>query len=164
MTQPGVTVSMFVQVSPADAFEVFTEEIHLWWKRSPMSRFRQDRAGIMRFEPGPKGRLIEHYDETPDDPYEVGRILHWEPGRRLVFEWRLRNFAPHEVSQVEVRFEAAVGGTRVTLEHRGLDALPKGHPARHGLQDRAYWEMMAGWWQEMLRGMKAHAASRAAGS
>ena len=51
-------------------------------------------------------------------------MLAWEPGERLVFTWRQGNWPPGESTEVEVRFEGAAGGTRVTVEHRGWDGAP----------------------------------------
>ena len=45
--------------------------------------------------------------------------LAWEPPNRLVY-------APGDGTEVEVRFEPAPGGTRVTVEHRGWPSPPAG--------------------------------------
>jgi uncharacterized protein YndB with AHSA1/START domain len=82
--------------------------------------------------------------------FEIGRVRVWEPGRRLVLEWRLRNFKPGEVTEVEVRFEPSGEGTRVTLEHRGWEAIREDHPARHGLRERAFGAMIGQHWAGLL--------------
>jgi uncharacterized glyoxalase superfamily protein PhnB/uncharacterized protein YndB with AHSA1/START domain len=155
MKKAGVAVCVQVEVEPQAAFEVFTAEIASWWRSLPKNRFRSSRKGRMRFEPGEGGRLVE---EDPDggDPYEVGRIHVWEPGKRLVFDWKLANYQPGEVTEVEVQFQPKGGGTLVTLEHRGFQDLPKDHPARHGLSDDfAYGRMLATWWDGILADMQA---------
>jgi hypothetical protein len=55
----------------------------------------------------------------------MGRIVAWEPGARLVFEYRSVFLPPEPLTEVEVRFEPIPAGTRVVLEHRGLDLLPE---------------------------------------
>jgi hypothetical protein len=60
-------------------------------------------------------------------------------------------FAPHESTEVEVRFEPVPGGTR----HRGWDAMPPGHPARHGLFGPAFTSMMGLWWADRLEALRA---------
>lgn len=70
--------------------------------------------------------------------FEIGRVQVWEPGKRLLLEYRLRNFAPNERTEVEVRFEEQGKGTRVVLEHRGWGALRADHPARHGLSGESF--------------------------
>jgi uncharacterized protein YndB with AHSA1/START domain len=150
-------VSTFVSVPPGDAFDVFTKETDLWWRRGPRFRFGGARRGTLTFEPGVGGRLFEAWGDGPSDVLEVGRVLVWEPGARLVLEWRLRNFAPGERTEVEVLFDPADGGTRVTLEHRGWSVLPKGHPARHGLEGKAVTDMIGLWWGEIFVGLRDHA-------
>ena len=70
------------------------------------------------------GRLVEVHDEATGEGFEIGRVLVWEPGARLVFGFRSVFFPPEPMTEVEVRFDPVGRGTRVTLEHRGLDRLP----------------------------------------
>ena len=154
-----IRVTTFVGVDPVTAFEVFMRETDLWWRGGPRYRFGGARRGTLRFEPGSDGRLFEQFDAPEAEIFEVGKVLVWEPGARLVFEWRIRNFAPGERTEVEVRFEPAEGGTRVTLEHRGWDTLPKDHPVRRGLDGSAFATLMGLWWGELLTTMRAHIAS-----
>ncbi|MGH8982703.1 MAG: hypothetical protein ACRDY6_02365, partial [Acidimicrobiia bacterium] len=52
---------------------------------------------------------------------------------------------PPDLTEVEVRFEVAGEGTRVTLEHRGLDLLP----AEVAEQKRKFgWQTMLAWYGE----------------
>lgn len=154
-------VTTFVAVDPGLAFEVFTEETDLWWRRGQRYRFGEGRDGNLRFEGGAGGRLVEDFGNGAR--FEVGRVLVWEPGARLVFEWRGRNFAPGEITEVEVCFEPASGGTRVTLEHRGWDALRPDHPARHGLGGTAFTAMIGLWWGDLATSLRTHAARAHAG-
>jgi uncharacterized protein YndB with AHSA1/START domain len=141
-------VTTFVAVAPRDAFEVFTDEIDRWWGQGP--RYRAPRgAGVLSFRGGANRALVETYADGA--VREIGRVLVWQPSERLVFEWRNSNFAPREVTEVEVVFEARNGGTRVTLEHRGWDALPKDHPARHGeIDDAVVVARIGSWWGQLL--------------
>lgn len=119
-----VRVSVEVAVDPATAFEVFTEEIDAWYRRGPHSWKHPDRAVGIRFEPGVGGRLIEVHDADTGEGFAFGKIQVWEPGERLVFADLLSSTPPNPLTEVDVRFEATADGTRVTLEHRGLDTLP----------------------------------------
>jgi uncharacterized protein YndB with AHSA1/START domain len=154
-----IKVTTVLAVDPATAFEIFTEEVDAWWKHGPRYRFSVHRKGVMRFEPGVGGRLVEEYDGAVGDLFEVGRVLEWKPAECLAFEWRGRNFEPGQVTRVEIRFEAVEAGTRVTLEHRGWDALPSDHPARHGLGGEAFTSMIGLWWAEILGSARAFAAN-----
>ena len=152
-----VTVTAIVEVDPETAFRIFTEEVDLWWKRGPRFRFRPGQDGTLRFEPGEGGRFVEIYDEVSGDAYEIGRILSWEPGKRLLFECKARKFERHQVTVVEVQFESTDGGTRVTVNHRGWDAIPADHPARRGMVGEAFEGMMGLWWADQLVMLKSRA-------
>ena len=166
----AVRATIEVAVDPATAFEVFTEEIGAWWEAAERRRHPDGRRvsigrgpghnGRLRFEPGADGRLLEVYDDTAGDAFEIGRVRVWKPADRLVIQWRQGNFRPGQLTEVEVRFEPVQGGTRVTLEHRGLDTLPADHSTRHGLgTGEAFTRMMIEFWSGRLGGMKALAES-----
>lgn len=104
-----IKVSTVVALDPRAAFEVFTSEVDLWWKRGPAYRVVRGGEGALRFEPGPQGRLIQLFDDG--EVLELGRILAWEPVHRLAFEFRGPSFRPatrkEEVSADEVAQRAA---------------------------------------------------------
>ncbi len=77
-TADSVKVTTFIEVDPEDAFDVFTRETDLWWRRGPRYRTGGDRRGTLRFEPGAGGRLVEAFDDG--EVFEIGRVLVW--GRR----------------------------------------------------------------------------------
>jgi len=101
-----------VEATPERAFAVFADGIGGWWPRDySVGAEELDRVVI-----------------EPTRWYEVGRngaetawgdVLAYEPGRRLVLEWRIGgDWQPDAVaSEIEVTFTA----NRVTLEHRGLE-------------------------------------------
>ncbi len=156
----AVRVTSRVDVDPATAFRVFTEEVDAWWRDGPRFRWHPERGSALRFEPGVGGRFLETYADAPGDGFEVGRIRVWDPPRRLVFGFRARNFLPDQSTEVEVRFEADGPATRVTVEHRGWAALGAEHPARHGMDAPAFRAMMGGWWADLLTAARRHAAGR----
>jgi uncharacterized protein YndB with AHSA1/START domain len=159
-TADRVKVTTFVEVPPELAFDVFTTEVDLWWRHGPKYRTSgaSDRKGALRFEPGASGRLVEAFEDG--EVFEIGRVLSWEPAERLVLEWRARNFARDERTEVEVRFEPARGGTRVTIEHSGWAAIREDHPARHGYTGGAFIAMIGHWWGELATSLRVHAAKR----
>jgi uncharacterized protein YndB with AHSA1/START domain len=147
----SVLVAVTVKTDPATAFTLFTRDVDMWWRRGPIFRF--GRAGRLAFEQGPDGRheggrFVERYEDG--GCHEVGRILAWEPGRRLMFSWRGTNYAPEETTEVEVRFLPSGDHTRVRVEHRGWQALAPDHPARHGLNDLPFLNNQGGWWRTQL--------------
>jgi hypothetical protein len=70
-----VTVTTVVALDPATAFSIFTEEIGAWWQPKVRNLFSENRTGMMKFEAGPGGRLLEMYPGTQQEPFVVGRIL-----------------------------------------------------------------------------------------
>jgi len=67
-----------------------------------------------------------------------------------VFGWRCAWFAPDQETEVEVRFEAVGAETRVTVEHRGWDAIPAENAARHGFPTPVFLAQEADWWRGQL--------------
>lgn len=140
-----VTATVEVAVDPETAFEIFTEEIGQWWRPGPINWYDSARAVGTRIEPGVGGRWLELYGE--DEALEIGRILVWEAGARLVLLYR---DGGHQLNgtEVEVRFEPIGGGTRVTLEHRGWEKIAVDVAERSRATKRWGWANILGWYAE----------------
>lgn len=54
------TVSVLAKVPQVTAFNVFTQEIDLWWRKGPRFRFGRQ-PGALTFEPSLGGRLFESF-------------------------------------------------------------------------------------------------------
>ena len=142
MTQPAsVRVTVYVEVDPATAFQVFTDEIDTWYRRGPHNFFDPVRAVSVRFEPAVGGRLLEVYDETSGDAREMGRVIAWEPGSRLM----LRDAKD---TDIELTFEAHGNQTKVTLEHRGLERLLPDEAESHA---RFGGRLLIAWFSDHMR-------------
>jgi uncharacterized protein YndB with AHSA1/START domain len=138
--KPRVRVSTIVGTDPADAFEVFTRETALWWRRDPRFRISSSAPGTVRFEAGSRGgRVLEEF--PGGESTEIGTILVWQPGERLVFEWRSGQFDPSVCTEVEVTFARVNSGTEVTLEHRGWK------PER---DSNAFRDWLGLWWGDLF--------------
>ncbi|ASU83288.1 hypothetical protein CDO52_11315 [Nocardiopsis gilva YIM 90087] len=122
------TASTEVACDPETAFTVFTSDIGSWWKRGTPYWNDPERALELRFEPEAGGRFIEVHDKESGEGFEIGRVLAWEPGKRLVFTWRQRSWEDDESTEVEVNFEPTEEGTRVTVEHSGWDRVRSAFP------------------------------------
>ena len=149
----AVIVSIRVGASPSRAFEVFTEEIGEWWRPSPLFMLTPRGDGRLRFEPGEGGRLVATLANGKE--FEVGRITVWRPGERLVLTWRQATFAPDQSTEVEVRFEPIGDETRITVEHRGWDTIPRDHVARHGFELMLFQRRQAEHWRALLVSLSA---------
>jgi uncharacterized protein YndB with AHSA1/START domain len=121
-----VKKSITVTASVEHAFEVFTAEFDSWWPRGHHIGKAPLKKAIIQGRVG--GRVYsEQVDGTECD---WGKVLVWEPPRRLVWAWQIDakwQYEPklEKSSEVEVRFSPeADGSTRVDLEHRYF--------ARHG--------------------------------
>jgi uncharacterized glyoxalase superfamily protein PhnB len=118
----SITSEVEVALDPASAFKVFTEEMDLWWVRSPISFYDGARAVAQKCEAGVGGRLLEVYDESAGDVLELGRITVWEPGSRLGWHSSVDDV------EIEVRFQPTDAGTNVSVHAR----IPAGGRDRGG--------------------------------
>jgi|Tabmets5t2r1_1033131.scaffolds.fasta_scaffold22216_2 uncharacterized protein YndB with AHSA1/START domain len=144
-----------VNLEPDQAFDLFARRLAAWWP--PEYSWSQDvleeigiepHEGGMCFERGPHGFRCDW-----------GRVLAWEPPRRLLIAWQISPRRepepnPAKASEVEVLFDAdGEGGTTVAVEHRAFD--------RHG--DGAEYAQMLGspqGWPYILERFAAASASR----
>jgi uncharacterized protein YndB with AHSA1/START domain len=124
--QAVVTKTITVNASAEHAFAVFTEGYDTWWRRTHHIGKSPMRKAVIETRTG--GRCYStQVDGTECD---WGRVLVWEPPRRLVLAWQITHEWGYEPdlaksSEVEIRFTPEPGGrTRVDLEHR--------HFERHG--------------------------------
>ena len=114
--------SVFVQAPPERAFEVFTEGFAGWWPASHSVLEGGQEAAIIETAEG--GRW---YERGPGgEECDWGRVLAFEPPRRLVLSWLLdEKFDPDpdesKASEVEVTFTPEGDGTRVELVHSGFE-------------------------------------------
>jgi len=147
-----VLVALRVKATPERAWGAFVGDIGSWWRANPLFAFTPRDPGVLAFEPGEGGRLIETL--ASGKVFEIGRIRAWEPPRRLVFGWRQATFAPDQDTEVEVRFETVGEETRVTVEHTGWDSVPAAHVARHGFANQLFLTRHGEWWQALLASYK----------
>lgn len=143
-----IVVALRVRASPQRAFDAFTGDIGAWWRPNSLFAFIPREPGLLSFEPGEGGRLIE--TRAGGKVFEIGRIRLWSPPTHLSFGWRQASFAADQDTHVDVRFEAVGDETRVTVEHTGWDSVPAAHAARHGFADDLFLHRHGQWWQSLL--------------
>ena len=148
-----VLVALRIKATPARTFAAFTQEIGAWWRPNALFAFTPRACGVLSFEPGEGGRLIE--TRADGKVFEIGGIRVWAPPSRLVFGWRQASFAEGQDTEVEVRFEAVGDETRVTVEHTGWDSVPAGHVARHGFPNAVFLRRHGEWWRALLSACQA---------
>jgi Activator of Hsp90 ATPase homolog 1-like protein len=141
----AVIAQVEVGLQPAAAFEVFTEEIGLWWRRDAPHWNDRDRGLSVRIEPGQGGRFIEVYDLDTGEGFEVGRVVVWRPGEQLSFTWTQVGWDGNARTVVTVTFAPVESGTLVTLIHDGFDSVsPDGPRYRDGYAGG--WPAVLGWY------------------
>ena len=116
---PPLVKSVSVSLSVEDAFHLFTEGYARWWPLLSHS-VGEEHAQTCVLEAGIGGRIYEIIDDGRQ--VEWGRVLAWEPPRRLVFSW-YPGRQPDTAQQVEVTFQAQGERTLVQLIHTGWENL-----------------------------------------
>jgi uncharacterized protein YndB with AHSA1/START domain len=142
-----VYVALRVKAAPERAFQAFVKEIGQWWRPNMLFQ-TTPRPGVLSFEPGEGGRLIE--TREGGKIFEIGKIRVWEPPRRLIFSWRQANFPLNLHTEVEIGFEAVGEETRVSVEHRGFDRMPADSAARHRFPDEVLLMRLAEFWRAQI--------------
>lgn len=157
-------VSVAVKAEAQEAFRVFVEEIDVWWRHGLKFRSAPLDRSVLHIEPKPGGRFFESYRTEGGETrvLETGRVLDFDPPRRLLFEWRASNFALSEKTEVEVLFKAQGRTTLVTVCHRGWSSIRADHPVRHGEDVPAFIRAMGLWWGDLMSSMREQIESRVA--
>lgn len=100
-------LSLDVALEQAAAFDALVRELSDGLRRLGLA-----------FEPGSNGRITR-------DGEEVGRVVDWQPDRRVLLRWQPAPWQPEAATAVELRVEPDGGGNRAKLivEHRGWGHL-----------------------------------------
>lgn len=112
--------SVNVGCSPDKAFRVFTRELGRWWPLKRGFSMARERANEIFLDDHVGGRFYERFSDGSE--CEIGRVIRSEPPHLIVFTFK--SPAWDTATEVEVRFAAVAGGTRVDLEHRGFEVSP----------------------------------------
>jgi uncharacterized protein YndB with AHSA1/START domain len=138
--QGTVTVGVPVE----HAFRVFTDSFNTWWP----AQYHIGQADMAEaiLEPHEGGRWYEKGVDGSECDW--GRVLTWEPPRRLVVTWQINGQwqfdpDPEHASEIEVRFTPdGPGQTTVEVEHRLLERLVDGQALREGIEGGGGWSAL----------------------
>jgi uncharacterized protein YndB with AHSA1/START domain len=120
-----VRKTVVVQITPEEAFAVFTARIDRWWPKTHGIGSTPVRETII--EPYVGGRWYTKCEDGTE--VVVGHVRVWQPAERFVVGWEISaRWKPDArvelASEVEVRFVAEGSGrTRVELEHRNFERM-----------------------------------------
>jgi uncharacterized protein YndB with AHSA1/START domain len=138
-----------VKATQERAFRVFTAGIDRWWPREHHIGSSPLKRAVLEERPG--GRWYSVSEDGSE--CDVGKVLSWEPPRRLLLAWQLTadwQFDPTFVTEVEVTFTAqGPNETRVELEHRDLERYGERAAALRSAIDSA------GGWPKILENLGA---------
>lgn len=117
----SVRSAVIVEAPPDRAFRVFTEKMDTWWPASHHVAKTAFKDIIL--EARANGRWAEV--SADGSTCEWGKVLVYDPPRRLVLGWQLNAEFQYDASfitEVEVSFTPmGATKTRVELEHRNLE-------------------------------------------
>ena len=108
-----------VSLSPEAAFRLFTDGIARWWPLRSHS-VGEEKAESCVFEGRVGGRIYEIMQGGRQA--EWGRVLSYEPPRRVVFSW-YPGRTQATAQEVTLTFTPVEAGTLVELVHRGWETL-----------------------------------------
>jgi uncharacterized protein YndB with AHSA1/START domain len=121
-TATAVRHSITVAAPQERAFAMFTEGFDRWWPRTHKIGQAELAEAVLEGREG--GRWYER--DVDGSECDWGTVLVWDPPARVVLDWQLSGEFAYDAdlhTEVEVSFVSeGPGSTRVTLEHRGLDA------------------------------------------
>jgi len=129
--------------APLDrAFRVFTANMGAWWPKD----HHIGKAALKDcvIEPKVNGRWYERGEDGSE--CEWGKVLEWDPPRRLVLAWQLNEgfkYDPKLVTEVEVTFTLlGPKQTRVDFEHRNLERFGDAAEQLRGSMDTGWGQIL----------------------
>lgn len=137
MSIAPIVCAVQVKAAPAQAFEMFASQMAAWWPKGRTIGKNPHVAVIV--EPRAGGQWFER--DAQGNETHWGKVLVWEPPSRLVFGWQINSqwaYDPDFLTEVELTFAPADGGTIVTLEHRDLERFGA-DAAKHAATLRGGW-------------------------
>jgi uncharacterized protein YndB with AHSA1/START domain len=140
------------------AFRVFTERMGTWWPATHSIAANPFKEIVV--EPRAGGRWFER--DGAGAECEWGRVLVWEPPRRVVATWQLQpdwkfNADLSRASEVAVEFhEEGPEITRLEFEHRHLERHGEGwEKLREGVDSPGGWTAVLALYVEAANAMRS---------
>jgi uncharacterized protein YndB with AHSA1/START domain len=139
----SIRKQLTVEAPQERAFRVFTANIGSWWPKDMHIGASPMRECVI--EPQVNGRWYEVGEDGSS--CEWGKVLHWEPPRRVLLAWQLNaqfTYDPAFSTEVEVTFTAlGPRQTRVDFEHRQLERFGESAGPLRGQMDEGWGRILA---------------------
>lgn len=145
---PPVVRTVQVRLAPAEAFELFTGQMRLWWPFVGHSCGDADSLDV-RFEPRAGGAVTEIARDGRQ--WQWGTLAEWDPPNGFAMSWH-PGLDRALATRLRVRFVAQDGGTEVQVHHDGWEA--------RGEQAAAKRDQYDGGWPTTLAAFAAAADQR----
>jgi hypothetical protein len=143
-----VVRSVVVRLAPAEAFELFTREMRLWWPFVGHSCGDADSIDVV-FEPRVGGAVTEV--ARTGERWRWGTLAEWDPPHAFAMSWH-PGLDEALATRLRVSFAAHDGGTEVQVHHGGWEARGEQAAARRDQYDSG--------WPATLAAFAAHARTR----
>lgn len=119
---PDVKLNETVPLPPQQAFNVYVEQMDLWWPRQGVFPYsfapKSTRPLHIRFEACAGGRYYETFADGGE--YVIGHISAWKPPSQLAYTWRDPSWQGD--TTIELRFAASDAGTAIAYSQTGFAA------------------------------------------
>jgi uncharacterized protein YndB with AHSA1/START domain len=143
-----------VAVPIEKAFQVFVEKMGAWWPAT--HHIAKEPFQEIVVEPHEGGRWFER--DSNGIECDWGRVLLWEPPRRLILSWHLQpdwtvNLDPSRASEVAMLFVAEhPSATRLEFEHRFIERHGEGYEKLFaGVDSPGGWTAVLGSYEQALK-------------
>lgn len=145
-----VVRSVTVVLPPQEAFDLFTQEMRLWWPFAGHSCGDEDSLDV-QFEPRVGGTVTEI--GRSGQRWSWGTLTEWHPPGAFAMRWH-PGIEADQATTLRVTFTARGGGTEVQVHHDGW--------AARGRDAQVKRDQYEGGWPHTLRAFAEAAASRRA--
>ena len=106
-----INKSVFLPLTLERAFELFTTQISRWWP-ADRRHLNDPNSELFLLE---SGRFYERAADGTE--LDLGHVRFWESPHRIVLDFFIGTDAAHP-TEVDIRFAAEAGGSRVTVNHQ----------------------------------------------
>jgi len=147
---PPIVRSVSVSWNPEAAFQRFTADFARWWPWHTHSIGGVERVDRIVFECRAGGLIFEQHKDGRR--FQWGKVLEWEPPRRVKFTWHPSRDAA-TAQDVELVFHPEGSGTRLELTSSNWENWGAGAKGARRGYDLGWWQVLNVWAGRRTLGM-----------